>query len=499
MWWLGLLLSLANALELQGFLTSDCRSRVGITVNVSNKNVDFVNLDGRYERLDLDQIETIYIFNVIDNPIEQIDIDPQLLSHLRAVYTDDTKDPRTLAFPVRFIEDLVVFYSVDGKSHVYTYPDIFKIRPAPMWAKKVHRAATYKKTSFELMSQAGKCGGKSGDIKATRVLADKISISEFLNSLEDGFESLASFQERTYLYAKPFLYEKNTRLGLLFTGSREEPGINVPMYFQWSSGEVYRFQSFNAIGSKPHETLPNAEPVFSIRSDVKSHFFHGHFVGNVAGVPAGETIFFSSNVGLSGDVTVQPSFNYMALMGGDFGPYSGSVGFYFPTFGIKVKDEYREVLGTSVSYAFRGMYTKGPFRIRGIAAPTSYRSSRATKDDVVGKSSVNGSTFAPDTYRFDAVFVRGGIDYSFSERLKFGGDFISVTGSYKETVSGQSNDIRFRRSTGQIYVEQTFGRYVSLTGYANLIQHTFEANFLNQDNDREQRETRFFGTFEFVF
>lgn len=498
MWILALLFSLANALEVQGFLTSDCQKKIGVTVNVKDRDIDIINLQGQHERLNADAIETLYIFNVIDNPISTIQVDEDALKYLRAVYTDDSPEPRALAFPARFIEDLVVFFSLDGKSHVYTFADIYKIRPASSASLGSHKPAFQKATTFDFSSQSGKCEASPGVVKATRVLADKISISEFLNAMDEGYDALASFEERTYLYARPFLFEKSTRLGLVFIGKRDEPGINFPMYFQWSTGEPYRFQSFNVFGSKVQEFAPNAEPVFAIRSDVKSHFFHGLFMGNVLGIPAGSTVF-DSFARPSGDVTVQPSFNYMALMGADYGPYSASVGFYFPSFGIRVGEEYREVRGSSVSYAIRGMYTKSKFRVRAVGAATKYESASAKEEEVTARTGKDGTDFAPNSFKFDAVFVRGGFDFDLSDKIRIGTDLISVTGNYKEKVGAQANDIRFKRITIQPYIQQHFSHYVSITAYADLIQNTFEANFLNQDNDREQRESRFFGTFEFIF
>lgn len=498
-WLASLFLSLAGALELQGFVTSDCKKHVGVIIHVENKSVELINLKGQYEILSQDAIETVYVFNVIDNPIESVTVDDRILKRLRAVHTEDSADPRALAFPVRFIEDLIVFYSLDGKAHVYTFADLFKIRPAEAKHKGVHKPVFYRGTTFEFAEQSAKCAGNSGTVKATRVLADKISISEFLHSMEDGFESLVSFEERTYLYAKPMLYDQKTRLGLLFLGKRSEPGLPFPLYFQWSTGEPYRFQAFNVFGSKPNEFLPNAEPVFGFRSDVKSHFFHAHFSGNFVGLPAGERVFVGTIQKLSEDLTAQPSFNYMAMMGGDYGPYSLSVGFYFPTYGIRVRDEYREVLGSRPSYAIRGMYTKAKFRVRAIGALTDYESHSPTEEDVAARTTEDGITFAPSYFRFDSIFIRGGIDYSFSEKMKFGADLISVTGNYKEQVGAQRNDIKFNRATAQVYFRQSFSHYVSLTGYANFLQHTYESNFLNSDKDREQRETTFFGTFEFIF
>ncbi|MGZ3721597.1 MAG: hypothetical protein ACXVA9_01620 [Bdellovibrionales bacterium] len=504
----------ALALEVEGFLTHDCRRHTGLIVNVSDEAVEIINLQGNIESLPRPTIDTLYVFNVIENPIEAFNINEAALKRLKAVYIENTSEPRTLAFPVRFIEDLVIFYSLTGQSHVHTLSDIYKMRPAGPSVLGRHSPKSYKAMKFELYDQSAQCPGGAeatlSTIKPTRLLADKISISEYLHSFEHGYESLESFQERTYLYAKPYLYEKNSRLGLVFQGAREEPGLNFPVYFQWSTGEAYRFQSFSAIGMKRQEFIPNAEPVVSVRSDVKSHIFHGVFIGNVAGLPAGNPIFLDNGdtMKLDQTLTVQPSFNYLAMMGGDYGPYSLSVGFFYPTFGIRVAHEYREVLGSSVSYAVRAMYTRTHFRMRALASWSKYSSSSPTKKDVLMKSGDDGQIESVAKFDFSSVFLRGGIDYEFSDRLSGGVDTIIVNGNYKESAddhtdpSGvhlQDNNIRFNRLTFQPYIRQSFSNYVSLTAYADLLQNNFKSHFLGKDDSRQQQETNFFGTFEFIF
>jgi len=488
----------AFALEVQGIVTSDCRRHVGLVVFADSESVEILDINGQHQVIPQASIDAVSIFNIIDNPIGEIHINEALRFRLKALYTDDTLEPRAFALPVRFIDDLNVFFDLDGKSHVYTFKDIHKIRPAPVSLHGV-RKIPYKATTFEFGDSSGKCAGQPGVVKATRVLGDKIAISEFLHGFADGFEALDSFQERTYLYAKPFLYDEKTRLGISLIGKRREPGINFPIYFQWSTGEAYRFQSFTAIGGKSHEFIPNTEPVFSVRSDVKSHFFHALFIGNFVGLPAGQSFFMGSNAELSGALTVQPSFNYMALMGGDYGPYSLSVGFYYPNFGIKVGNEYREILGSKTSYAIRGMYTKSKFRVRAIGSTSSYSSGSAAKTEVIRRTGTGGDQLAPDTFRFSAVFIRGGIDYTWSDVIKVGADLTSVTGSYRETVAAQGNDISFIKLNVQPYVRQTFGHYVSITAYANFFNDKYRANFLNQGTSDQDRGTEFFGAFEFIF
>ena len=505
----------AGALEVQGFLTHDCVRHQGVIVYVNDESVEIINLQGQLEALSRNQIDTVYVFNVIDNPNESIHVDAAALKRLKAVYLEDSRNAQTLAFPVRYIEDLVLFYSLGGQSHVHTLADIYKLRPPPESALGTVRTKTFRATKFELTDQSAQCSSPTGPatasaaVKPTRILADKISISEFLHSFQQGYESIESFQERTYLYAKPFIFEKHPRLGIVFQGNREEPGIPVPIFYQWSTGEAYRFQSESSVGSKRQEVVPNAEPVFSLRSDVKSHIFHGLFVGNVAGIPAGNSIFLRQDfMKLTPDLTVQPSFNYLAMMGGDYGPYSLSVGFFFPTFGIKVGSEYREVLGSSVSYAVRLMYTVSRLKLRAIGSWSDYGSGNPTDKEVISRAGENGSLATVADFKFSSIFLRGGVDYDFSDRFGVGLDAIVVNGNYKERADDhtatptphlQNNNIRFNRLTIQPYVRQSFSNYVSITAYADILQNNFKSHFFGRDDSRQQQETQFFGTFEFVF
>lgn len=494
-----------HALELQGFVTSDCHRHTGMIVGVESGRVDFIDLDGQLRSLQIDAVDKVYAFNVIDNPIQSFNVDAAALKRLKAVYIEDSGQPLALAFAVRFIEDLVIFYSLDGKSHVHTLADVYKLRPAPASALGRHTTKSYKKTSFEFTDQSGRCASANvvGTVKPTRVLADRISISDFFHSFEQGYEALESFQERTYLYARPLLFDQHTRLGLVFQGSREEPALNLPLYFQWASGEPYRFQSWSAVGLKAHEFLPNTEPVLSLRSDVKSHIFHGMFIGNVAGLPAGTSIFLNDSNGgtltMTRKLTVQPTFNYLVMMGGDYGPYSASVGFFYPDYGFKVHDEYREVRGSSPTYAVRAMLTTKDYRFRAISGFTKYNKANASKADVLAKSGENGNTETVSSFEFQSTFLRGGVDYTFSPRLRASLDGIAVNGSYKELRNSQSSDLHFNKLTIQGAITQSFGNYVSLTGYVNVLQNNYETNFLSQPYNDEQRETRFFGTFEFIF
>lgn len=508
------------ALELQGFLTKDCKRHLGIIIYANDQTVETMNIDGQFEAFAIEDIDIVYAYNIIENPFRKFEIDERAINRLKAIYTEDTKEPRALAFAVRYIEDLIIFYSLEGKTHVHRMNDIFKLRPAPQSAQREQVMSKVSVPDFEFSDQSAKCPaalktGGSRSVKPTRVLADKISIAEFIGSFAQGYDNLESFQERTYLYARPFLFEKKARLGLVFAGHRDEPSIPVPFYFQWSTGQPYRFQSQTVGGYKNHEFTPNTEPVFGVRSDVKSHAFHALFIGNAAGLSAGEKIFVSGSgpgLELKQPLTVQPSFNYMALMGGDFGPYSLSGGFYFPTFGIKTGAQEREILGREASYALRAMFTKSNYRMRAISSYTQYSNKRPSLDDVAVKwdDGQDGSNVGINSYKFSALFLRGGIDYEFTEKLGVSLDGIYVGGKYSETATYtnfglQSGNVDFTKMTIQAQVRQSLGDYVSLSAAVNFFKNEYSSFFQNQSMNGKVRDKRndqgmhFFGTLEFIF
>lgn len=489
------------ALELQGIVTEECARHTGIPVYVNDINVTVLALNGVVESIPRAKIDTVAVYNVLENPFVHIPINESTLPYLKSIHLSGSEHHDSVAFAVRFIEDLVFFFSVEGRTLVHPLKDLHRLRPAKEMDEK---KLSGKKYRF-YFPESEKCPASrenEGDlIKPTRLLADKISIEELYSSFENGYEALESFQERTYLYAKPLLYERNTRLGLILDGKREESGPHMPFYFQWSTGKPYHFQSFTMFGGKPTETLPNAESVMAIRSDVKSHVFHAHFVGNIMGMPAGEDIFSSDDTGGGsslGTLNAQPSFNYMALMGGDFGPYSFSVGFYFPTFGLASGVEEREVLSSSSSYAVRAMYTTHKWRLRAVASQTEYDNSRPTKDDVLAASN-DTEINPPSSYDFRSWFVRPGVEYNLTPEFKVSADVILLNGTYNEIMGGNANYFKFTRTTVQLAVQRAFGNYVNLLGYVNFLNHRFESEFTGAARNDTKTDTKMFGTLEFIF
>ena len=223
------------------------------------------------------------------------------------------------------------------------------------------------------------------------------------------------------------MFPKSTRLGFVSQSKKiETPYPTLPLYVQWGSGEPYRFQSFYQFGGVAPNVLPSVEPQGVIRSDLKSHLFHGSFIGNIAALPAG-TEYFSSNA--SGFLPISEkqldktlisiSLNYLALMGVDWGPWSLSVGNYYPLHLIQIKDQFREVLATASSPLFRLMYTTKSLRFRGVFSSVNYGTSGGADDSQLSISNTQSVVGVIDGFDLKNTMFRFGLDWSSTKIFLF--------------------------------------------------------------------------------
>lgn len=164
--------------------------------------------------------------------------------------------------------------------------------------------------------------------------------------------------------ARALLFDQKTRLGIVvLRPSRQEklkvtenlPPESLPLYLDFGGGSPYRFQSSVSLGTKSWSIPPQVRPISAVRSEFKSHLLHGKFLGNVSAVAAGKPVFIrgwrpddSRNT-----LWFDSSFNHLTLLGVDYGSWSISYGYYFPTFAFGKASEFREVTSTKASQAAR--------------------------------------------------------------------------------------------------------------------------------------------------
>ena len=321
-----------------------------------------------------------------------------------------------------------------------------------------------------------------------------------MQDLEANFRDLESFQERTYLYAKPYLYDRDNRFGFIYYPNRLERTADLPIFIQWTTGSPYRFQSSTVIGTATNEFSPNAEPFAQIRSDLKAHVFHALFVGNLVALSEGSSLYASH--GFDSDSVVkdwgatesQIGLNYMALIGGDYGPFSLSMGSFFPSVGIRSGFVYREILSSHISYALRAMMTTKSWRVRAIGSMFSFDSNSPSENEL----RISNSSQYPTQFNFKGKFFRGGIDYQYKS-LKASADYVLNVGDYSEVGPDGSFTHSFNNNTISLALKNEFESTVALGAVININGLKTHSTLSPPSVDTNITDVRYGGMLEFLF
>lgn len=497
--------------EIFSLVRPDCSVQSGIVINVEDNHIRLLTLDGNFADIEATQVDAIGIYNFVQNPIAEIRLTPELVKDLKLIYLEGSDKPSLIAWPTKFIESLVVFYDINGRSHVYELDALERLRPAKLENISQDPVKNYERFTPDVRELSARCpvpSAREDGVRPTRIISDAIKVHQFIKDFQRGYDTLRGYQERTYLYAKPLLYEQKSRLGFTYFPNPAERNPSLPLYFQWASGRPYRFQSFTMLGGIIDEFSPSTEPAPMVRSDVKAHLFHAHFAGNLAALPAGNSYYLNGTNGFAnrnyqgtdmGDAEFQANINYMALMGADWGAYSLSAGYFYPVFGIRVKNEAREILANRTSYAVRFMRTTRSLRLRAIYSPIYFSSGSPSNTDILSASQTNGDSL-PQNYDFNAQFARVGADYTFSPTLKTGLDGIFLVGSYKETdPSGITGHFNFDNAAASLYVRQDFSDYVAFTVILNWHIRHYDYSISGASAQADLNFIKYGGAFEFVF
>lgn len=503
----------STALELYSLITGGCRAQTGLIVNTDETTVRMLTLDGTMAEVPRQMIEVVLVYNIHDSPFQRLDLTSELQASLREVEVDDNENTHFIGWPIRFIENLIVFYDIDGKTHLVDIDRIKRFSYPDTRSLGINSIANYTPVRFGLGDNLPECRRKKAEgkkiIEPTRMISDRIRVHKFFSVYQAGFAHLQRFQKKTLFYAKPFLYEKETRLGLIYTKEeyRRELNFLLPLYFQWSNGSPYGSQGEYVIGSKSVELLPSVEPQAILRADGKSHFFTGSFVGNMLCLSGGSdciiknrqlfTEFFST-VG-EGSHAVYTQFNYLALTGVDFKEYSFSAGFYYPVYGIWGNGTFREVKSTHSSPIVRFMKTTKDTVLRVTYGQSSLGSDSPSDDGIelirsseleeyAIKSGISEELIdSLASYDLKAQYLRVGFDYDLSKEVSIGLGEVVSEGEYSERLSGEAYRLEFLHLTTSLSLKQRFSDYTMVRGEVNYFsrQHDYKAGNQKGDSDEE--------------
>jgi len=491
----------ALGMEVYRTLDQHCKGPTGLILQADTENLKILRLDGELEEVRVDDIHYVLVYYSLENPITKVHLAEQMTELVKEVHTNDSTVPSFTGWPVKFVDDGVVFFNLEGNLSLVGVEKIQSIQKYQAKQEVWSFPGKLNHPRFVLDQGFPGCTPEASgpaDLRPTLVMGDKIKIHKFLSSYIEGHEKLRRFQQRTQFYARPFVFPKQTRLGFPNMGpnqNQELPAF-LPVYVQWSSGKSFSNQALTGFGSKPSPWLPQLEPVTGIQADLKSHFFNASFAGNLMGIAKGSdflvknrafyTDFYSRTS--KKEVMIMPSFNHFAMSGVDYGPYSVSLGIYHPVYAVQGGGVFREVTHRSAGPMLRLMKQSSNDRWRLVMANSGASSSSPKVEEIRLYSTlaltesrlyVDEDKVRADLSQFSLKmsYVRLGYDLEWDEELDFSVDGIWLWGRYEEVYQNRLQSLK----TGQLMVglksNHRFGSYVELTGQLNLFGRNYDAVF----------------------
>ena len=513
----------AQAIELYRFLNDDCQGETGLIIGVGPSKIKLITLEGKFKEIPKADLQHILVYYALENPIGQVDFTDQSKALPMDVYTKSLDAPSFTGWAVSFIEEQVVFFTTEGSLSLVAIDKIQQIKVVEAVPTR-QTLGNFKARKFVLVQGFPGCSAeKAGpdDLRPLRILGDQIQINKFLKGFEEGFKDLNRFQTRTQFYAKPYLFAKETRLGLPLTTKNvnsELPSL-FPFYFQWSSGRPYSHQAVTAIGTKSNSNLPLFEPTFSIQADFKSHFFNASYVGNPWAMAAGSG-FLTENRYIFTDyynkianqpVALIPHFNYMALSGVDYGPYSISGGVYYPIYALHGGGIFREIVSNRASPIVRFIYNRGTNKFKVIYSSFSNSGDTPKKEQMrlFPSSELSSGGIASgaesilraklSSYSLKVNYLRFGLENQWNDEVTWGLEGLLILGDYSENYNGQAQSLLTNQKSASGFLSQRFGSYVRLQGQLNLYSRDYNFDFSNYASSYQNNEYSLMGSIEFFF
>jgi hypothetical protein len=253
--------------------------------------------------------------------------------------------------------------------------------------------------------------------------------------------------------------------------------------------------------------LPIVEPTLGFRSDVKSHFFNASFVGHLVSLPAGSRVFAAeAALAPMGDVpAVDQLYNYLVLMGADWGRLSLAGGTLYPILRICFsRSVRREIAADEMSPAVRVMYVAPALRVRAMYFRTAQDRqggegwNRLGGEDYYSPSPA-GEPQRP-AYGLEVNSLRVGVDVELPRSLSLSADQLVTWGRYDESGLGSLDLVHAFTS---LALTAQFSHYVATRGYVNLFHRRYETSVSAAIPDipagRTDTSYQFGGALEFLF
>jgi len=513
----------AKALELYSIVYSECQHHTGLILDVEEDELLLLDTKGESRKLPRQAIETILVYNTVENPLSGIDLRHQHVVLPRKVTIQGEPDFEFAGWPIRFLEDLIVFYDIQGKSHLVNVEQVKRFESASDLNRENPITLKHISFVFGFGSNMPRCRyldeSESSKVQPTRMLSDRISISKFLAVYQKGFDQLDRFESRTGYYARPYLYDTQTKLALLIQNDRYRAEIpqGLPLNFQWSTGRNFGPQGKLTLGLSEVSTLPNIEPVFAVQFSGKYHFLSLQYAGNISAFSYGEdflinnrsfyTSFFSKyNPDQS---LVFPHFNQNTITGFDLGPYSFAGGLFYPVMAVQGNEIFREILSEKFSPIGVFKYTTDETRTEAILSVINLDSTNPSEDNIklilaeemsnqVNLSQASSSLIDQiESFDLDSSFLRINYEQAFKDDLILGLSEVLLQGRYQERMQGEDYRLNFQHLVTSVNMNQVFGDYVALKARLNYFIRQYRSETMTNSAESSDNQFSFSLAIEF--
>ena len=512
------------ALELYSIIHQGCKTSTGLIINVDQSTVYQLNVNGKLYRLPRKGIEQILVYNTLDNPFPILELQGELGEFTRDVQVQTGDENSFTGWPIRFLENLIVFFDIKGKIHLVDIESIHKFTIPEVPLQSLVNINQFKQYHFSLGNNLPECTKNIEDpgqvVHPTRMISDKIKISKFLSVYHKGFRKLNRFRKRTPFYSRPYVFEKKTKIAIVVTKEdfQEELPQKLPLYFQWPSGSNYGPQGLLNIGVCVNEMLPNVEPVFGLRLEGKYHFLSVFFAGNPLAFSFGDDLMVENRYFFKDffskwdpdEVVVLPQYNQIALTGFEWDAYSISGGYYYPLIGIQGDLIFRELLSPNPMPIGSIQYTTPTTKYRLLISFINLKSNEPSvknikliyADEMVQAGTASQSSAAlydkMSSFELRGQFLRFNLDLDISDDIHFGLSQVIFSGDYEETVSGSLYQLSYDQFITAARIQQEFGSFVSLKGFLNYFIREYHSKSTQHDKRTGEKKISLVVAIEFI-
>ncbi|HXH31495.1 MAG TPA: hypothetical protein VNJ01_11825 [Bacteriovoracaceae bacterium] len=492
----------APASDLFGFLKEGCQLELGVPISHQEGRLGILTPQGEIKYVTPAELVGIAHYVLSESAFGLENLSSETMTKAKTFQVKDS-DLVVKGFPYQFLDGTIFILDRNGVRRVIDLEEIGRVETVrKLTSTKANQAKVIPPLS--LPAGISECKNSTAGLIPVRFLADKIQILETVNGWSRGFKELDDLAERSQFYPRPYLFEDHDSLAFVMFGADKPGVILLPIRYTFNNGEDFRFQGKSSLGGDYDQIGPVARPLNLLKTDLKFHFLHASFEGNLDGISIGSSFFskqedYLDYPGERKDTLGDISFNHIALLGADWHRWGLSFGPMFPVFYVQVDREALEATPRKSIPIVRVTWTgeRVKFKLAGARGDFSANSNMGKK--VNQFNTENGFNREPEFYKINFSYLRGGGEWDISENFKLSSDLIWTKWNYRDGALGSSVSLKTKELALLTSVRKSFTSYVALSLHLLWSSSDTSGNNSGVISEKSPANFNYGGTFEFLF